>query len=112
MILGGVGYRRDLLRCKPALQLSVRANDACRVGVMQLAAILQARVVIRCSDIYHLLVNLKATCELCAALNYLQGVVAAMASVERVVEGKDILFDVCYYFGTYHSAQFLRVTKI
>ena len=111
MILGGIGHRKNLLLCEPLAQHLVCAYYAGRVGVMLRSAITQSRIVVGSHDIDHLLIHIKASGELCAALDNLKGMVAAVTTIEVVVERKYVLFDVCDNLLTYHNARFLLAQR-
>ena len=85
VILRSLSNRYDLLLRKPAAQLPVGKDDACRVGVVVLASEPKARIVVRRNRIYHLGIHVERLGELRAALDHLVGVVAAMATVESVI---------------------------
>ena len=85
VILRSLSNRYDLLLRKPAAQLPVGKDDACRIGVVVLASEPKARIVVRRNRIYHLGIHIERLGELRAALDHLMGVVAAVATVESVI---------------------------
>ena len=107
MILHRIGHRKDLLLREPTSQHLIRHHNARRIPVVPLAAISQTRIVVRRHDIDHLLIHIEATSELRAALDDLPCMIAAVATIEAIVERQNILLDICNYLLSYHSAWFL-----
>ena len=70
--------------------------------MMGVAAFAKSRVVVGGNGVYHILVHLIVLGQGQAAFDDLLGVVALMGRVEMVVAGQDLLFDVGFYFLSYH----------